>query len=425
MPVGLMPAGPSPAGAAAEPGFLQGQVAAAGVAGAGIDRAPAAVDGPCGDFTRFVSSTMQAVASAILSVIPDIPFLKAAITWALTEGLKLGAEAAAKLLDLIPFIGAIRSAIGALALAVTVVASLRDWTVTVTADPVPAHYAVGASFSRLTVVGLVDDGPGDVFSPAVRACADLLGITLARGGAAGSAASWQIVAGGEHASPVLSQDTSVDPGRRTTYLLTMAREPEVNHERGAIANALVRARVTVKRQDVEQVRRFIEGAITGALPAPVWTALTGLFGDPVARIAAMTDVTAQGRAVVEYHLAPEPTPTPAESTSASPPPSVDPKQAFCDRYRALLTWWWYAPTEEPGTQPWAAEIVRRFGEMRPYAPADLRGAVDIHLGLYTATATYSGPELAVQAAPWAAQMPGAVSALDAYCGIRSGEFGRP
>lgn len=256
-----------------------------------IARAPVrlAAAGVCGDLTTFFTDTLQKVAAAIVAVLPDIPFLKAAIEWALTKGLQLGLKVAADLVELIPYIGAIRSAIGVLALAVTVVAALRDWTVSVAAQPASAHYSVGPSTSQANAIGTVDDGPGDVFSPAVRECASLLSIDLAKGGAAGSTATWQVVSGSEHAAPGDNQDTQVDAGRRTTLRLVMTREPEDVHKSSRIANGLVRLRVTVKRQDVEQVRKFIEGAITSSLPPSVYTALTGLFGDPLAKIAAMTD----------------------------------------------------------------------------------------------------------------------------------------
>jgi hypothetical protein len=75
--------------------------------------------------------------------------------------------------------------------------------------------------------------------------------------------------------------------------------------------------VTVKRQDVEQVRKFVEGAITGAMPPGVYAALTGVFGDPLPKIAALTDVTGQGRLVAEYHLRDEPSTSPVPSAAPS------------------------------------------------------------------------------------------------------------
>ncbi|MER7439603.1 hypothetical protein [Micromonospora avicenniae] len=285
--------------------------------GAGAIRAVHAAAGICGDFTTFFTTMLQKIAAAIVGVLPNIPFLKAAISWALTKGLQLGLKVAAGLIERIPFIQALRSAVGTLALAVTVVAALREWTVSVTTDPATAHYAVGTEVSIAAAVGTVDDRGGDVFSPAVRECAALLRIDLPRGGAAGSRATWRVVAGDRHASPVANQDTAVDASKRTTVHLTMARESDDVHRAKRIANDQVVLRVTVKRQDVEKVRRFIEGAITKELPTGVYGTLTSAFGDPLTKIAAMTDFTGQGRLVAEYHLADEPSASPVPSSTPS------------------------------------------------------------------------------------------------------------
>ena len=47
---------------------------------------------------------------------------------------------------------------------------------------------------------------------------------------------------------------------------------------------------------------------------------------------------------------------------------------FCDAYRDLLHWW-FLEADNIGSQAWAAEIVRRFQEMRPLAPAAQVGAM--------------------------------------------------
>ncbi|MEN3536096.1 hypothetical protein AAH991_13355 [Microbispora sp. ZYX-F-249] len=304
------PAGPSGAGAVGTAGTGTGDAGIAAIeAGGAVTRVRLAAASPCGDLSAFFRNTLQAVAGAIVGVLPDIPFLKPIIAWALTKGLQYGLDGAAAVIERIPFIQALRSAVGGLALAVTVVAALRDWTVSVTAEPPRAHYATGAGFSGAKAIATVNDGPGDVFSPEVRQCASALGITLAKGGAPGSAATWDVVAGKQHATPVGTRNAAVGDDKRTTLALTMSRESDDAHRHGRIANGLVVLRVTVKRQDVQQVRRFVEQAITGALPAPVYAALTATLGDPLGKIAAMTDVTGQGRLVAEYHLAATPTPS--------------------------------------------------------------------------------------------------------------------
>ncbi|MBA2275962.1 MAG: hypothetical protein H0W00_04590, partial [Chloroflexi bacterium] len=350
----------------ADPGIGAAEPAVARSTDTKIARAPArlAAAGICGDITAFFTDTLAKVAAAIVAVLPDIPFLKAAISWALTKGLQSGLEVAADLIELIPFIGAIRSAIGVLALAVTVVAALRDWTVSVTAQPTLAHYSVGPSTNRANAIGIVDDGPGDVFSPEVRECASLLSIELAKGGAAGSTATWQVVSGSEHVAPIDSQNTHVDAGRRTTFQLVMTREPEDIHRSSRIANGLVRLRVTVKRQDIEQVRKFIEGAITSSLPPSVYAALTGVFGNPLAKIATLTDLTGQGRLIAEYHLPEEPTLPPGPQPSAPATPDV-----FCQKYATTIEW--ADASDDIALRPYLVELLRRLDDMRSVAPSFL------------------------------------------------------
>ncbi len=317
---------------------------------------------------------------------------------------------AAGLIERIPFINAIRSAIGVLALAVTVVAALRDWTVSVAAQPASAHYSVGPSTSQANAIGTVDDGPGDVFSPEVRECASLLSVDLAKGGAAGSTASWQVVAGAEHAAPGDNQDTVVDAGRRTTFRLVMTREPEDVHSSSRIANGLVRLRVTVKRQDVEQVRKFIEGAITSNLPPSVYAALTGLFGDPLAKIAAMTDITGQGRLVAEYHLPEEPT--------LPPDPDLRPPRPPLPTCSARST---RTPSSgPPRIRDWASSPIwpSSCGDwrMRSVAPSFLLGDMDTHIAYARA----------VQREDWAnlyalmRAVPGAAAKINSHCGVKRG-----
>jgi hypothetical protein len=105
----------------------------------------------------------------------------------------------------------------------------------------------------------------------------------------------------------------------------------------------------------------------------------------------------------------------------TPAPTRDAHTEFCTRYRELLAWWFFDPAADIGSKAWAAEIVTRFHEMRPFAPAPQQAAVDIHIGLYSVHATLSGPQEVLAAVEWAEQMPDAVRNLDGYCAIRPAE----
>ena len=417
-------------------GEVSGAAEGLGPAAATAHRAPAtdaggftadirlvAVD-PCGDFSRFFGGVIGSIKDAILSVIPHIPFIGAAIDWALGKVV----DAARELLGQVPFLTALREGVMLLALAATVVTSLRDWPVTVTADPGAVHRSVGTQVGHMTMTASIDDGPGDLFSVPVRNCAALLEITLPKGGVVGSTVEWRILDGGVHIAPGGRQDETVDAGKRATFDFDTADESLRDHETGKPDSDPIRVQVTVKRQDVEQVRTLIREMITDAIPATVWDALTAHFGDPVEALTTWTDPKGSGFGIAGFHLPREPLPDPddppeEEPGSGSRPPSQEPEEGdFCAAYRDLLHWW-FIRTDDVGSQAWAAEIVRRFQEMRPFAPRPLLGAVDVHIGLYTAHATLTGPQLALEAAPWAEQMPEAVAALDAHCDITPADRG--
>jgi hypothetical protein len=102
----------------------------------------------------------------------------------------------------------------------------------------------------------------------------------------------------------------------------------------------------------------------------------------------------------------------------------DEEDEFCAAYRSTLHWWFREATNV-GSPAWAAELARRFEEMQPLAPTrTLQQAVDVHIGLYTAHATLSGPELVQALVPYAEQMPGAVEALDSHCLITPADRGQ-
>lgn len=391
---------------------------AVGAGGPSVPDVRLAAADPCGDFSRFLAGTIQRVSDAILSVIPHIPFIGAAIDWALQ---RIG-DAAKELLGHVPFLTALREGVKLLALAATVVASLRDWPVSVTAAPTAAHHSVGATVEHVTLTAVVDDGPGDLFSDPVRTCAKLLDIELPRGGAPGSAVEWRILAGGEHMAPGLEQDRAIDASLRVRFGFDTADEPQRNHEGGRLASGRVAVEVTVKRQDVAQVRRLIEQVIVGAIPPVVWNAVVGLFGDPIAKLTAWTDPTGRGAATVSYHGEPQPSaspsdePSPSGSPSPSPSPSSDPRDAFCSRYRALVAWG-RAPTEEELSRPWAAYVASAFIDMRPFAPAHLVGSVDVAIETYSTYAIAEEPFNVPLAGPSAARLGDAVIAMHRYCGL--------
>jgi hypothetical protein len=378
---------------------------------------------PCGDLDRFVGRVFSAVREAILKVVPSIPLVRDAIVWALTKGAGLAADAVKGLLRSIPWLQAARDGVQALALAATVVASLRQWTVPLTATPNRAHHSVAGSVSHVTLSARVDDGPGDLFSGPVRRCAELLGIQLPRGGAPGSTVEWRILDGAFHMAPGWEQDRTVGDTRRVRFSFTMTDEPLRSHEGGSLANAKILVQVVVHRQDVTQVANLIRGLISRAIPEAVWSAITRVLGDPIAKLTALTDPGSVVLVVAEFHGEPRPTPTPTPEPRATPvPPREGSGATFCGLYREMLLWWFGPSRSYWGSKTWFFEILTWLEDMRPHAPADLVWAVDVYDNLYRIHATTSGPEAVVLSVEWASQMPQATAALDSYCGIEPGDI---
>jgi hypothetical protein len=200
-------------------------------------------------------------------------------------------------------------------------------------------------------------------------------------------------------------------------------EPQRDHDEGRLVNGAIRVRVTVKRQDVVQVRKLIEGMITDAIPKVVWDALVGQFGDPLAKLTSWTDPTQIGLGVAESHIEPSPTPTPSDpppSTSVPPTPSgsADRGGEFCRRWRTYLEW-----AQEQGDasidRTRAAIIVMHFQDMRPVAPADLLGDVDAVITTYTTYAEAPEPFQVPLSGQTAFAMYQALLAIDRHCGTNA------
>ena len=381
----------------------------------------AALD-PCGQFSNWFAGIIEGVSNAILSVVPRIPFIGAAIEWALKGLAGLAADAIKEVLAHVPFLDALKKGVQALALAVTVVAALRDWPVTVTASPTEAHRTVTFAPNHVTLTARIDDGPGDVIPDAVKSCATLFGVTLPKGGAVGSTVDWRVVAGGYHLAAGLTSDKVVGESRTLKAEADMADEPLTNHERGPLGFGPIRVAVTVHRQDVKQIEQLIKGMITDAIPPVVWNAVVAFTGDPIRKLTAWTDPTGSGALTATYHDEPSPSPSPSddpppsEEPSASAPPTPDARDQFCTRYRALYTWS-LNPTYEELSRDWARYLARAFVDMRPFAPANLASSLDHVIAAYTLYAEVDDPVNVPAAGPDASYIAEFLYGAHAYCGI--------
>lgn len=411
-----------------------------------------AADGPCSTVTNFLAKTIDGLFSALRLTVPasgggffsDLAGVLARV-W--NTAVSYAQRVVQGLVDTVtaPVFEAIRLGVGALGVATVLVSYLQDQRLIVSVQPAQVdadtyHFAVGSEPDvRGQFVARTASLTGS-WPPFLVDCAKVAGATLPELIAPGAEATWSVV---NYAVPVIAPGplaTKVGSDLTARLDFVTGRESEEQARGEATWDGVV-ASVAIPRKEVNDFldlgREQIQAAeqlILSRIPEPnlrqlaqqsltkvVDPLVDQLQGEVTKRVPGVFTLRGSSAILlVKYHKPPEPTPT----ASPTAPPSADPKTEFCNRYRAMLTWWWYDADLPAGSQSWAAEIVRRLLDMRPYAPANLLGAVDIHIGLYRATATYSGPELAREAAPWAAQMPVAVAALDAYCGIKPGEFGR-
>ena len=106
-----------------------------------------------------------------------------------------------------------------------------------------------------------------------------------------------------------------------------------------------------------------------------------------------------------------------ETAPCSPPPDE-----FCNKYRDYVAWGEALGPDTDVTQELAREIARRFKDMQPVAPEELRDDVVLVFAIYATFGRVPEPWNVPGAGHIAgpsgmAKLPGALKAMHAYCGI--------
>lgn len=296
---------------------------------------------PCGAISTFFSNTLNSLADKIVdSVAPTkIPILKAVIGFAVKTLLVQGIKILGNAITSIPFIQAIRKVLGVVGIMASIVSSLRNWSVRVTASPDSImHYAVGDTTVTGRLTATVDDRGGDLFSGAVRSCADLIGVTLPHAGAPGSQVEWRIMRGIPVDATIASgsPDRVVDKSNAASLQFAMSHESERAHLHGELHDdhAIV-VLVTIRRADTAEVARVINQLLGGGLGAAVRPFVSGILGSITGQLRKLVDPSAYGAVRVTYHEEPKASPTPSPSPSTSP--SAAPSQVQLRNSCQLLT----------------------------------------------------------------------------------------
>jgi hypothetical protein len=182
------------------------------------------------------------------------------------------------------------------------------------------------------------------------------------------------------------------------------------------------ARVTFDRQSLKNFATFLQQELWKELPSIVVGPLQAFLKEPLdkinARLGTMITVSASGPAVVLFHVQ-DATPPP------SPPPTPPDDQGqgeFCRLYRAYVDWAEALGPDTDVTQELAREIARRFEEMHPVAPNELREHVILVYGIYATFGNVPEPWNLPGAGQIAGprtmeRLPVALKAMHAYCGI--------
>ena len=106
-----------------------------------------------------------------------------------------------------------------------------------------------------------------------------------------------------------------------------------------------------------------------------------------------------------------------DESCATPEPTPEPTaDEFCTRYKAY--WAWASGQGEDISRGTATEIDRRFTDMKPYAPTQLVGYVDLIIRIYHAYAVAPDPyQVPAVELKGVEQIPTALRAMHQYCGM--------
>jgi hypothetical protein len=109
-----------------------------------------------------------------------------------------------------------------------------------------------------------------------------------------------------------------------------------------------------------------------------------------------------------------------EEPKCSDPPSAEPTDGeFCRRYRDYVSWATALGPDTDITQEIAAEIARRFDDMYPVAPAELKNWVALVYRIYATFANVEEPANipATGQVGGISELPKALEAMHTYCGL--------
>ena len=189
---------------------------------------------------------------------------------------------------------------------------LKQWTAQVTANPITNSFSVGSTAGNPGTFTVAIDTNAEVsdWPPQLVDCAQAVGVALPTLAKSGNPVTWQVF-GQEHGL--------VTPGPTTGPLrddLTEALDYRTGWEKSGTGNTVlptVTANVSVRRTEIENLRKLVTGYILGKVPGVIAPVLNPILTSFVERatewLDTITAVTGTRTIVVSHHV-PKPSPAP-------------------------------------------------------------------------------------------------------------------
>lgn len=218
--------------------------------------------GICGAMTGALENVLERILSSVLGSFIGSILASAAVRY--------GMEYLSDALSNLPIIKQIRQALAVVAMVAQFGSLLRNWSVQLTSDGSTYHYAGGGGTpSNGTFTATVDAGGTMRVPPAVKECAALARITIPEiTGAEGSQVVWTPGAGwGTHATET-NKESVVAADQTAKLNFGTASETELDHGNGTTIPHPVSMNVSIKRNDVEQIKGVIARAVNDLIGIP-------------------------------------------------------------------------------------------------------------------------------------------------------------
>ncbi len=376
--------------------------------------APIAAATPCSDVSNFITNALTAVFKALRLGEPTNPvagfFVK---IWNFVVSVfESIARAIIKKFEQAVFdqIGKVAAVVATVA---SVVSAVRPWAVTIREEPDPTEKGIPGLRPREqgVLVVHVDLRGVDEWPEWATNCAKNAHVTLPNLKPQGAPISWT--------TPIQNPPALVEENGRSRLLdangsakfefttLDDAVEDPYQTYPGTIYTS-----VTIERQSLRDLANLATGQLLSGLPSvivgPLLTFLGPSINNILAKLGSLITEQGSGPAVVLFHV--------AEATPEPSLPSATDGGEFCQRYRDY--WSWALTQGDDVTRAAAAEIERRFRDMRPYAPAQLLADVDLMIDIYGTFATAPEPyQIPITGQKGLEHLPQALNAMHAYCGM--------